>query len=111
MDGFKHDRSIDVSKMNQLDMKNTLETDQLSKIKMQFKYNWYEVAVKDSKGKWFALKSYSSSSLAVTDPNDKKIGSIKNEDFRFGNVFYNQKCKKQANYLAFENPDELFLSE
>ena len=111
MDGFKSDRSIDISKINQLDLKNTLETDQLNKIKMQFKYNWYEVAVKDSKGKWFALKSYSSSKLVVSDPNDNKVESIKNEDFRLGDVFYNQKCKRGGNLLGFENADELFLSE
>ena len=68
MNGFKGDQSVDINKINQLDLKNTLETDQLSKIKMQFKYNWYEVAVKDQNGRWYALKSYSSSNLVVSDP-------------------------------------------
>ena len=60
---------------------------------MQFKYNWYEVAMKDKNGKWYALKSYSSSTLMVIDPRGDKE-ELDNSDFKIGDVFYNQKCQR-----------------
>ena len=103
--GFKEDQSIDLATLGILELKNTLETDQLYKIKMQFKYNWYEVAVKDKRGHWFALKSYSSSTLMVVDPKGDK-DELDNDDFKMGDVFFNQKCKRGSG-----DRGEYFLTE
>ena len=62
-------------------------------VKKTFKYSGYSVALLSKSGHWFALKSYSSSSLIVDDPKGE-TQKIDNSDFLLGLVFFSHNCAK-----------------
>ena len=104
--GFKEDRNIDANKINKLDLQQTLDTNDISKIKTQLKYGGYVIAVKDSKGNWYAVSGQSKKNLIVQDPKNKR-SSLNNDEFSQGIVFSSQKCKTSKNLQE----EQLFFSE
>ncbi len=104
--GFKEDRNIDANKINKPDIQQTLDTNDISKIKTLFKFGGYGIADKDSKGNRYADSGQSKKNLIVKDPNKEK-SSLNNDEFRQGIVFYSQKCKTSTNLQE----EQLFFSE
>ena len=91
--GFNPDMSIDIPTFSKIGIEFKFEAHDIFEIKKLFKYNTYAVALQNKAGEWYALKSYSTGSLVVTDPKGQKQ-NMDNNDFKLGLVFFSYNCAK-----------------